>query len=73
VAYNNIQGKFGKKGKKTVEEIQQMAEKHSWDIILLTETHRREGAHHINIPGYQAYSTERSSDQKKGGGNNSIY
>jgi exonuclease III len=68
IAYNNIQGKFGRKGLKTAEELKHMADTNSWDIILLTETHRRMGAQLIRMLGFQTFSTERKFDQKKGGG-----
>lgn len=64
IAYNNIQGK----GNTSWSEISDLVKQNQWDIILLTETHFKEGAKPTKIKGYDLAMKNRNIHGKKGGG-----
>ena len=68
IAYNNMQGKLGRKGAQIANELKVMADDNAWDVILATETHRKDGAGGVPITGFNVFHRERKFDQKRGGG-----
>jgi exonuclease III len=50
------------------DTIKQYIESEQWDVVLLTETHMREGAKAVNLQGYQSFLKCRPKASKKGGG-----
>ena len=67
IAYANVQGKT-KTTRQEWKEIRELIKENDWDVIVLTETHRREEMARMRVPGYKIYEKRRTVMDKKGGG-----
>ena len=68
IMYGNAQGKTGIRHQGEWADVQNQAATESWDVLLLNETHRREGTKNIRLQGYQVFENRRGPAGRKGGG-----